>query len=99
LRQIIDGDVIYIRDYREPNVDDDQLKQMAMIGSRALPVMGHRLPMRRPADESQVNIGRFDGGLSAYRQWLAGHRMTKPAAFMVSASRSIPPFPLNRPSP
>ena len=32
LHQVIDGDVIYIRDYRDAaNLDDDQLKQMAMI--------------------------------------------------------------------
>jgi FkbM family methyltransferase len=32
LHQVLDGDVIYIRDYRDDaNLDDDQLKQMAMI--------------------------------------------------------------------
>jgi FkbM family methyltransferase len=32
LHQVLDGDVIYIRDYRDAaNLDDDQLKQMAMI--------------------------------------------------------------------
>ena len=32
LQQVIDGDVIYVRDFRnDANLDDDQLKQMAMI--------------------------------------------------------------------
>jgi len=32
LQQVIDGDIIYIRDFRDhANLDDDQLKQMAMI--------------------------------------------------------------------